>query len=148
MKIRHGDVALDGGDVLLACAQEDVQLRHILQQIGHADGRDEQGDTGGFAQRLVGHFFDQHAQQGTADNGQQHGDVGVDNDHGCPEYVRTYHNNVAVGKIQKRNNAVNHAVADGYQRIHGTGLQAVDNLPENHEFGSCLSAPGRRPETG
>ena len=54
------------------CTGTKDQLCSVLQEEGHADCRDQQGDTGCVAQRGVGDLLDHNAQQRAGDDGGAH----------------------------------------------------------------------------
>ena len=89
----------------------------------------------------------------------------VERSHGVERGIRADHDDVAVGKVQKQDDTIDHAVAKGHQRIHRTCLQAVKQLgnKQTHELSflsfifrtsdGCLytlniGAPIGRPENG
>ena len=97
----EGLVGVIGRDDL--CAGAEDQLGGVLQEEGHADGRDQQGDTGCVAQRGVGDLFDDHAQQRTGDDGGAHSSDRAETQlvHDKPGHVRAHHDDIAMGKVQQ-----------------------------------------------
>ena len=122
------------------CARAHDQLSRVLEEERHADGCDEQRDTGCAAQRGVGNLFDDHAQQRTGEDG------GTDRRdraeaqlvHDEPGHVRAHHDDVAMGKVQQQDDAVHHAVAQCDQCIDAAKGQAIDQLAEKHCHGWIL----------
>ena len=122
------------------CTGAHQQLRRILQEEGHADGRDQQRDAGRTAQRGVGDLFDHHAQQGAGNDG------GANSRHRAkaqlvhhePGHVRAHHNDIAVGKVQQQDDAVHHAVAQCDQCIDAAQGKTVDQLTKKHCHGWIL----------
>ena len=110
----------------------------VLQEDRHADGRDQRRQPERAAQRPVGdaldrpaigggeqHRDDQHDQQrqrhpGEAEHAEQREDD--DREEGAD------HVDLAVGEIDHADDAVDHAVADRDQAVHGAQRQAVDQL--------------------
>ena len=70
---------------------------------GHADGRDQQGDTGRIAQRGIGDLFDHDTQQRTGDDGGAHSSDRAETQlvHDEPGHVRAHHDDIAMGKVQQ-----------------------------------------------
>ena len=102
--------------------------RDVLQQVAHADGRDQYGQGGCLAQGPVGEALDRHAQHGTEHHGQQ------DRKHrgnspvlqAAERDIRADHDDVAVGKVQHFRDAVNHRVAQGYDGVDTAQTQSID----------------------
>ena len=110
----------------------------VLQEDGHADCRDERNQALRVTHRAVSHPFDTPA-------------VGAGNDdcanesrrHQQPAGINAHHHqrgddhkgdiaadhiNLAVGEVDHADNAVNHGVADGYQRVGTAQRDAVKHL--------------------
>ena len=122
------------------CTGTKDQLCSVLQEEGHADCRDQQGDTGCVAQRGVGDLLDHNAQQRAGDDGGAHsGDrAKAQLIHHEPGHVRTNHNDIAMGKVQQQDDAVHHAVTQCDQCIDAAKGQAVDQLAKKHCHGLIL----------
>ena len=116
------------------CTGTKDQLCSVLQEEGHADCRDQQGDTGCVAQRGVGDLLDHNAQQRTGDDGGAHSSDRAKAQliHHEPGHVRTNHNDIAMGKVQQQDDAVHHAVTQCDQCIDAAKGQAVDQLTKEH----------------
>ena len=122
----------------LAAAED--QLNGDLQRHGNADGRDQRGNTGRVAQRLIGdlvHHDAQHnAEHNACQNCQRDGDGGVRlrqrgnhaGRHNPVDDIGADHHNVAMGKVDELDNAVNHRVAQCDQCINAAHLQAADQI--------------------
>ena len=87
----------------------------------------------------------------------------VERGHGVERGICADHDDIAVGKVQKQDDTIDHAVAQCHKRIHRTCLQAVKQLgnKQTHELSflsfffrtsdGCfhkLGAPIGRPENG
>ena len=111
-------------------------LGQVFQQEGNPDGGDKQGNPGGGAQRGIGHLVDDHTQRHTGQNRQHHGqqrmNAGRNGQHG---HIAAHHDDIAVGKVQQHDDAVNHTVAQGNQGIDAAQLKAVDDLGEEKHKG-------------
>jgi len=85
------------------------------------------------AQRSVGNFFNDHTQQSTHNYSQNHGQDGIqlEFDRRIEGHVSTYHDNVAMRKVQQQDDTVHHAVAQCDQGVDGSQLQTVDSLTQD-----------------
>ena len=122
------------------CTGTKDQLCSVLQEEGHADCRNQQGDTGCVAQRGVGDLLDHNAQQRAGDDGGAHSSDRAKAQliHHEPGHVRTNHNDIAMGKVQQQDDAVHHAVTQCDQCIDAAKGQAVDQLAKKHCHGLIL----------
>ena len=106
------------------------QQRRILEEVGNADGGDQNGERRGRTQRLVGQSFDRHAEH-RADNDREH------DTHPCrpaeigrraEAHIAAYHDDIAVGKVQHFRNAVNHRIAQCDDRVDAAQTDAADQM--------------------
>ena len=121
------------GDILVALPQGD----EILQKDGHADGRNQRHQARTVAQRLVGNLLDREAVAAGQNDGNQNGE---DDDQRQRQAERgqthqrhhadisANHVNLAVGEVNQADDAIDHGVANGNQRINAAEGEAVDNL--------------------
>ncbi len=115
--------------------------RQILKKIGHADGGNQNGKRRGCVpQRSVGDSLCRNAEQRAENNRRDHaqhrrtapgrGD-GENN-------VTTYHNKVAMRKIQHLGNAVNHGVAKRDDGIDTAQTKSADQCCQKaHALSPC-----------
>ena len=106
------------------------KLRHLLQKIAHADGRDQHGQARGFAQRPVGDRFDHHAQHRAHGHREHDGQqrVPAKAAEGEKDQIAADHDDIAVGKVQHFGNAVYHRIPQGDQRIDAAQADAADQI--------------------
>ena len=103
----------------------------ILQQIGRADGGNHDGHARRRAQGLVSHALHHEAQRHSQQNHQRHGNRQgkrrrqVDHEEACSG------ENVAVGKIDETQNAVDHGIAYGDQRILSANGDTCEEIRQN-----------------
>jgi len=99
----------------------------IFQKQPHAQRGDDGGDARRGPQGLVGQSFDDDAQTGHA----QHGDkqrrdkrqLQINGQQKAEK--RSHHEQIAVGEVDHRQDAVNHRVAQGDERVDAAQLQGV-----------------------
>ena len=102
--------------------------RKILDEVAHTDGADHQRHTRRRAQRLIGHALDGKAENDGEDEHQRdrnvhgHGRGGVDHDQAC------HHKDIAVGKVNEAQNAVDQRVADGDERVLTSHRDTADQI--------------------
>ena len=106
------------------------EQRQVLQQIAHADGRNEHGEAGRLPQRLIGHAFDGNAQQRA--NHHRRADCRqrgqAQRRHHYKSNVAAHHDDVAMREIQHTGNAVHHRIAQGNDRINTAQADAVHKV--------------------
>ena len=112
----------------VACAL--AQSHPVLQEDGHADGRDQRHEARALAHRLIGHLFDHQAiDAGDEDGDHQHqADDGPDGQAALRAHSRKRdesdigpeHVDVTVGEIDHADDAVDHGVANGDQGVNGS----------------------------
>ena len=131
------------------CTRAHDQLSGVLEEEGDANCCDKQRDTGCGAQRRVSDFLNYNAQQGTGNDGRADcGDRAKPQlVHNEPRHVRTYHDDVAVSKVQQQDDTVNHAVAQRDQRVDAAKGKTVDQLTEKHCHGLILPFQNKKAET-
>ena len=102
----------------------------VLQEDGHADGRDQTGQPGRLPQRPVGDHIEEHAADGPAEHGQEEGHPerhaqSHDKGHGKegPQHV-----DLAVGEVDQLDHPVDHGVSHGDQGVDASDGQAVYEL--------------------
>ena len=101
-----------------------------MQEIGHADGGDHDRHTRRAAQRLIRDLLYDNTEKNGERNHKNDGYVPWNKQvrHADDHEVACHHENVAMGKIDQAENAINHGVANGNQRIdtaNGQAIQAV-----------------------
>ena len=119
------------------------QLCAVLQEIAHADSRDQNGQRGSLTQGLIGQALNgntksstyQHGQQHTQNRGQTKGRHSKETD------VRTNHDDITMGKVQHFGNAVDHSITQGDDGVHAAQTDAVDQMVQEgqHKFTPQLS---------
>ena len=110
----------------------------VLQEDGHTDCRDECNQALGVAHRAIGYPFDTPAvgagNDYRADESRRHQQpAGINaHHHQCGDDhkgdIAADHINLAVGEVDHADNAVNHGVADGNQRVSTAQRDAVKHL--------------------
>ncbi len=110
------------------------------KQERNADGRDEQAQTWGLAERRVGDLFDHHTEDRARGNGDHDGGdrMHVEGRHRVVRGVGADHDDVAMREVQKQDNTVNHAVTERDQCVDRAGLQAVQNWENSNAMGFPL----------
>ena len=110
----------------------------VLQEIRHAERRNQRHEPRRAAQRAIGHALDEHAEQPCQHQRRQqrHGErkyrpsaarrCAEQRDENLRADERAAHENFRVGKIDKMEYAVDHRVPQRDNRIHEAELQAVD----------------------
>ena len=90
-----------------------------LDEEGDGDGADERRDPGRVTQGPVGHAFHHHPQQAGAEDGDDggHAPGPAKGESAEKNEVSPDHQDVAVGKVDQAQNAVDHGVANGDQRV-------------------------------
>ena len=103
--------------------------------------RDDGRDPGRLAQRLVGQPLDGHAQEGRPQHAESRvGTKGeLEEEHGEKAEKGAHHEEVAVGKVDHGQDAVDHGVAQGDQGIDAAELEGVQYLLEEvaHRSPAC-----------
>ena len=113
--------------IILIQAAGDVE-RQVLKQIADADGGDHDGHSGGGAQRFVGHSLDGEAQKHGEKDHQRNRDVQGQRCRQVHHHQSGYHEDVAVGEVDQAENAVDHGIADGDQRILSADGDSRDDI--------------------
>jgi hypothetical protein len=72
------------------------------------------------AQRGIGDLFDENAYNRAGKHRHQHGEkrMQVEVDHTHPSSISTHHDNITVGKVQKKNYAIDHAISQCHQCVN------------------------------
>ena len=106
------------------------QLGHLLQQVGNADGCDQNSQGRGFAQGAVGHTLHGNAQNGTHHHGQQHRHNGVEPERAeCKkDHIAANHDDIAMGEVQHFSDTINHGITQCDQRVHTAQADAIDQI--------------------
>ena len=107
----------------------------VFQQKGGGDGGNQQRNPGGPAQRPVGAPLQQHPHEAGQPDGQAEGHRPGPGEEPHPHdrHVGRHHQQVAVGKVDEPQDAVNQGVADGDEGIETAQGQAVDELLQEGE---------------
>ncbi len=100
----------------------------IFQEKRGGDGGDQQRNARGPAQRPVRAPLQEHPQEAGQGNGQAEGHRPGPGEEPHPHDRRVggHHQQVAVGKVDEAQDAVNHGVTDGDEGIETAQGQAVD----------------------
>ena len=107
-----------------------IRRGRVLQKIGNADGRDQDGEGGSLTKRLIGEPFDGDAQDRADDHRKEHRTQGRKPQvaGGAEGDVGAHHDDVAVREIQHFGNAVDHRVAQGDDGVHAAQADAADQM--------------------
>ena len=110
-------------------------LREVFQQQAHGDGRDEGRHARALAAHgPVGHQLDQNTHERADHNGRDHARPrrqthAVQQDrHGEIQRIAADHDEVAVCKVDKSDDTVNHRVAQRHERIDAAEAEPDDQL--------------------
>jgi hypothetical protein len=103
---------------------------HVLQKKGNADGADQGRDAGRVAQWTVGDAIDQDADARDGDDRNDHGHgPGQVKKGDAPEHeIGPEHEDFAVREVDQPQDAVDHGVADGDERVEAAQGQAVQEV--------------------
>ena len=126
VKQLDGPPADDGGEDLGVGGPQ--QKRRVLEEVAHADSRDEHSQGRGLSQGLVGQFFHDDAQQRADEHRQRHARNGrqtVAGD-GVETNVGPHHDDVAVGKVQHLGDTVDHRIAQRDDGVDAAQADATD----------------------
>ncbi|MNV26594.1 hypothetical protein D3C71_1177190 [compost metagenome] len=114
-----------------------------MQEDGHPDGGDERNQTLGAAHGPIGHALDapavgagNHNRTDKTGTDQQPAAVDAHHHQGGDDHkgdIAADHIHLAVGEVDHADNAVNHGVADGDQRIGASQRDAVKHLLQEIE---------------
>lgn len=91
--------------------------RHVLQQVAHADGRDHDRHTRRAAKRLIGRALDDEAEQHRQHEHERNGHIHRQRRAHEHHHQACTHEHVAVCEVNQAQDAVDHRVADGDERI-------------------------------
>ena len=128
----------EGAAAVAEGTSADGDLHHVLQDEGNTEGADEGGNAGGIAQRPIGKPLYRHADDACPDHRHnQHNEndecggndgsfVGVKQNKHAVAQIGTNHVNVAVGKVEQLENAIDHGIAEGDEGVDAAQGQAVD----------------------
>ena len=113
----------------------DQGLREVFQQQAHGDGRDEGRHARALAAHgPVGHQLDQNTHERADHNGRDHArprrqtHVVQQDRHGEIQRIAADHDEVAVCKVDKSDDTVNHRVAQRHKRIDAAEAEPDDQL--------------------
>ena len=118
----------DGGIALRRGAPD--QQRAVLEEVAHADGRNQHGERRRFPQRLIGQPLDDNAQRGAHRHRQHNGNQLRQTEvlHGAEGDIRADHDDVAVGEVQHFGNAVNHRIAERDDGVDASQTDSVNQV--------------------
>jgi hypothetical protein len=102
----------------------------VLKKDGHADGRDQRGQTGGLSQWAIGNNIQQHAADRTAGHGDAKCNVKGQTQEAdeSDSEKGAQHVDFAMSKVDKLDNTVDHGVTHGDHGVYTADGQSVDKL--------------------
>lgn len=106
------------------------KLRGVLQEVRHADGRDQNGQRACLAQRLIGQTLNENTENRADHTRENYRCPAREAEirRGAERDIGTDHDDVAVSEVEHLGDTVDHGVAqrdDGVDAAHG---QAVDQV--------------------